>query len=82
MKPFKGTINLDVRDSKPDWSAFFAEKAPSGAPNVLVILFFDDTGCAAWAPYRGRINMPTLQRIADNGLGTLPPFVLPPVRVF
>src|SRR5277367_2367246 len=67
MRPFKGTVNLDVRDSKPDWPAFLADKAPAGAPNVLVVLF-DDTGCAAWAPFGGRINMPTLQRLADNGL--------------
>jgi arylsulfatase A-like enzyme len=34
---------------------------------VLLVLF-DDTGLAAWSPYGGRINMPTLQRLADNGL--------------
>jgi arylsulfatase A-like enzyme len=34
---------------------------------VLVVLY-DDTGCAAWSPYGGRINMPTMQRLADNGL--------------
>src|SRR5437870_9244927 len=56
-KQFKGTINLDVRDSTPDWDAFLPDKAPRGAPNVLVILY-DDTGQAAWSPYGGRINMP------------------------
>ena len=66
-KPFKGTINLDVRDSTQDWSAFLAGRAPQGSPNVLVVLY-DDTGCAAWSPYGGRIEMPTLQRLADNGL--------------
>jgi arylsulfatase A-like enzyme len=66
-KPFQGHINLDVRDSTPDWDAFLADKAPQGAPNVLVVLY-DDTGCAAWSPYGGRINMPTMQRLADNGL--------------
>jgi arylsulfatase A-like enzyme len=66
-RPFKGTVNLDVRDSKPDWSAFLADKAPKDAPNVLVVLY-DDTGLAAWSPFGGRINMPTLQRLADNGL--------------
>jgi hypothetical protein len=65
-RPFKGTINLDVRDSKPDWSAFRADKAPKDAPNVLVILY-DDTGLAAWSPFGGRINMPTLQRLGDKG---------------
>jgi hypothetical protein len=42
-RQFKGTVNLDIRDSKPDWSAFLADKAPKDAPNVLVILY-DDTG--------------------------------------
>ena len=41
-KQFKGSINLDVRDSTPDWDAFLAGKAPQGAPNVLVVLY-DDT---------------------------------------
>jgi arylsulfatase A-like enzyme len=66
-KPFKGVINLDVRNSKPDWDAFLQTKAPKDAPNVLVILY-DDTGQAAWSPYSGRIEMPTLDRLAKNGL--------------
>lgn len=66
-KPFKGTIKLDVRDSKPDWTPFMLPAAPKGAPNVLIVLY-DDTGIAAWSPFGGRINMPTLQRLADNGL--------------
>lgn len=64
---FDGKIELDVRDSKPDWKPFELKHAPEGAPNVLVVLF-DDTGMASWSPYGGRINMPTLQRLADNGL--------------
>ena len=66
-KQFKGKIELDIRDSTPDWAAFLADKAPEGAPNVLVVLY-DDTGLAAWSPYGGRINMPTLDRLAANGL--------------
>jgi arylsulfatase len=66
-REFRGTINLDVRDSKGDWDAFLANRAPQGAPNVLVILY-DDTGQAAWSPYGGRINMPTMDRLAANGL--------------
>ena len=66
-RPFKGKIKLDVRDSKPDWGAFLDNKAPKNAPNVLVILY-DDTGQAAWSAYGGRINMPTLDRLAKNGL--------------
>jgi arylsulfatase A-like enzyme len=66
-RAFRGTINLDLKDSTEDWGAFLADRAPEGAPNVLVVLY-DDTGCAAWSPYGGRINMPTMQRLADNGL--------------
>ena len=64
---FNGKIELDIRDSKPDWDAFLYKKAPKDAPNVLVILY-DDTGCAAWSPYGGRIAMPTMDRLAANGL--------------
>jgi arylsulfatase len=64
---FNGVIKLDVRDSKPDWSPFELKQAPKGAPNILIVLY-DDTGLAAWSPFGGRINMPTLQRLADNGL--------------
>jgi arylsulfatase len=66
-KPFKGVIKLDVRDSKEDWTPYIPPKAPDGAPNVLFILY-DDTGQAAWSPFGGAINMPTLQKLADNGL--------------
>jgi len=66
-KGFNGTIKLDVRDSKPDWTAYTPKKAPDGAPNFLFILY-DDTGLAAWSPYGGRINMPTLDKLAANGL--------------
>jgi arylsulfatase A-like enzyme len=66
-KEFKGTIKLDVRDSKADWTPYEQPKAPAGAPNVLIVLY-DDTGLASWAPFGGKINMPTLQRLADNGL--------------
>jgi arylsulfatase len=64
---FKGTIALDIRDSTPDWDAFLPDRAPEGAPNVLVVLY-DDTGCAAWSPYGGRIEMPTMDRLAANGV--------------
>jgi len=64
---FNGVIKLDVRDSKPDWTPYELPKAPKGAPNVLVVLY-DDTGLAAWSPFGGRINMPTLQKLADGGL--------------
>jgi arylsulfatase len=64
---FKGKIELDIRDSVADWGPFTPKKAPEGAPNILFVLY-DDTGLAAWSPYGGRINMPTLDRLAANGL--------------
>jgi arylsulfatase len=66
-KPFKGVIKLDVRDSIPDWEPFTLARAPEGAPNVLIVLY-DDTGLAAWSPFGGGINMPTLQKLSDTGL--------------
>jgi arylsulfatase len=32
------------------------------------VILYDDTGLAAWSPYGGRIQMPTLDRLAENGL--------------
>ncbi len=64
---FNGVIKLDVRDSKADWKPFTPKSAPEGAPNVLFVLY-DDTGLAAWSPYGGRINMPTMEKLAANGL--------------
>ncbi|HTX43095.1 MAG TPA: arylsulfatase, partial [Methanocella sp.] len=66
-KPFKGIINVDVRDSVPDWGPYEAPKAPEGAPNVLMIVW-DDVGMASWDTFGGLIEMPTLNRIADVGL--------------
>ncbi len=64
---FNGVIKLDIRDSTPDWSPYELKKAPEGAPNILIVLY-DDTGLAAWSPYGGRITMPTLDRLAAEGL--------------
>ncbi|MBN8548744.1 MAG: arylsulfatase [Deltaproteobacteria bacterium] len=66
-KDFDGVIKLDVRDSKADWKPFTPKKAPEGAPNFLFVLY-DDTGLSAWSTYGGRINMPTLDRLAQNGI--------------
>ncbi|HET7539256.1 MAG TPA: arylsulfatase [Polyangiaceae bacterium] len=64
---FAGSIKLDVRDSKPDWGPYTPKRAPAGAPNFLFVLY-DDTGLAAWSPYGGRINMPTLDKLAAEGI--------------
>ena len=45
-KPFQGVINVDIRDSKPDWAPFEPPKAPDGAPSVVYIVL-DDVGFSA-----------------------------------
>lgn len=65
--PFNGIIKLDVRESTPDWQPYIRKKAPEGSPNVLFILY-DDTGLATWSTYGGRVNMPTLDALAKDGL--------------
>jgi arylsulfatase A-like enzyme len=66
-KQFNGIINLDVRDSKPDWEPFQPPQAKEGAPNVLYVVW-DDTGIAAWDTFGGLIEMPNMKRIADKGV--------------
>jgi arylsulfatase len=38
-RPFDGKIELDVRQSTGDWPGFLGDRAPEGAPNVLVVLY-------------------------------------------
>jgi len=64
---FKGVINVDVRDSVPDWAPFEPPKAPDGAPNVLYIVL-DDVGFSAMSCYGGPIETPNIERIAAEGI--------------
>ncbi len=66
-KPFKGVINVDVRDSVPDWEPYTQPAAPEGAPNVLYIVL-DDVGFSAMEPWGGLIETPNIKRIAADGL--------------
>ncbi|HTZ28780.1 MAG TPA: sulfatase-like hydrolase/transferase, partial [Streptosporangiaceae bacterium] len=66
-KPFKGTINVDIRDSEPDWTPFEPPVAPYGAPNVLYIVL-DDVGFGAMSCYGGPIETPNIDRIAAQGV--------------
>lgn len=66
-KQFKGSIKLDVRDSRPDWTPYEAPKAPEGAPNILYIVW-DDVGFGALDCYGGPIDTPHMRRIADMGV--------------
>ena len=66
-EPFKGTINIDVRDSVPDWEPYTQPTAPDGAPSVLYIVL-DDVGYSAMEPWGGLIETPNINRIAQRGL--------------
>ena len=65
-KPFKGTINVDIRDSEPDWTPFEPPVAPYGAANVVYIVL-DDVGFSAMDCYGGPIEAPNIGRIAAQG---------------
>jgi arylsulfatase len=64
--PFKGVINVDIRDSVPDWSPFQAPEAPEGAANVVFIVL-DDVGFSALGSYGGPIETPNIDRIVAEG---------------
>lgn len=66
-KPFKGRVEVDIRDSIPDWDPFVQPQAPQGAPNVLMIVW-DDVGYGAMDVFGGPIETPTMRRIADAGI--------------
>jgi arylsulfatase len=66
-KPFRGTINLDERDSVPDWEPYVQPVAPDGAPSVLYIVL-DDVGFSAMEPWGGMIETPNIRRLAETGL--------------
>jgi arylsulfatase A-like enzyme len=62
---YPAITEVDVRKATPP--PRFEVKAPKGAPNVIVILL-DNLGYGATKPFGGVINMPTLERLAKNGL--------------
>ena len=66
-EPFRGSINVDIRDSEPDWAPFEPVKAPDGSPNVVYIVL-DDVGFSAMSCYGGPIPTPNIDRIASAGV--------------
>ena len=59
VREFNGKIELDIRDSEPDWGPFAAPTAQPDAPNVLYLVW-DDTGIATWDSFGGLVEMPTM----------------------
>jgi arylsulfatase len=66
-REFRGKVDVDIRDSVPDWGPYEQPRAPEGAPNVLMIVW-DDVGYGAMSAFGGPIETPTMERIADQGL--------------
>ncbi|MGB3482387.1 MAG: arylsulfatase [Mycobacterium sp.] len=64
---FNGKIDVDIRDSEPDWGPYAAPSAPEGAPNVLYLVW-DDTGIATWDCFGGLVEMPAMNRLAERGV--------------
>ncbi len=64
---FQGKIELDIRDSEPDWGPYAAPTAPENSPNILYLVW-DDTGIATWDCFGGLVEMPAMTRIAERGI--------------
>jgi len=64
--PFRGKVNVDIRDSVEDWAPFAPPTAPEGAPNVIYIVL-DDVGYSAMSCYGGPIRTPNIDKIAGDG---------------
>ncbi|HEV3163675.1 MAG TPA: arylsulfatase [Isosphaeraceae bacterium] len=56
---------IDARKAKAP--PHFEVKAPKGAPNVVIVLI-DDMGFGQSSAFGGPVHMPTLERLARNGL--------------
>jgi arylsulfatase len=56
---------LDARDAKAP--PRFQVKAPASAPNVLIVLV-DDMGFGQSSAFGGPVQMPNLEKLANNGL--------------
>ena len=61
-EPFRGVVNVDIRDSVEDWTPFLQPKAPDNAPNFLMV-GWDEVGYGAMDVFVGPIATPTLKRI-------------------
>ena len=64
-KEFKGKIGTTLDDSEEYWPE--PVKAPEGAPNVLIWLI-DDMGYGHSSAFGGLTPMPTIDKLAANGL--------------
>lgn len=64
---FQGVINIDVRDSVPDWAPYQPPQALAGSANVVFIVL-DDVGFSALRCYGGPVDTPNIDRVASQGV--------------
>jgi arylsulfatase A-like enzyme len=64
---FSGVANQTLGGSEPDWGLIGHVKAPTGAPNVLVVLI-DDAGFGNPSTFGGPIDTPNYDRMANEGV--------------
>ncbi len=62
---YTGTVDASRQKARPAWPG--EVKAPDNAPNVILVLL-DDVGFGASSAMGGAVPMPTLDRLARNGL--------------
>ncbi len=67
-KPFKGKIELDIRDSTPDWEPYLAPKAPEGAPERAVPRVGRPRLRARWTCSAGRSRRRTCAASPTRGV--------------
>jgi arylsulfatase len=62
---FKGKIAVKREESVPDWPP--TAQAPTGAPNIVLILL-DDVGFGATSALGGPVKTPEIEKLAASGL--------------
>ena len=67
-EPFKGTINIDIRDSVPDWDAVRAAESPGRGAERACTSCSTTSGFSAMGSYGGPIETPNIDRIAADGV--------------
>jgi hypothetical protein len=70
-KPFKGVVNVDVRESVPDREPYTQPIAPAGTPNVLYIVL-DDVCYSAMEPFGLNIGKDGGEPVTDDYPGDSP----------
>ena len=66
-RPYAGVTTYDAKNPETSFPRIEPIRAPSGAPNVLVILI-DDAGFGSNSAFGGPCRTPTFERLAADGL--------------